>query len=120
EQPWQLACPVALAIVVGVLWWQRARLGRGPLVAVLLFAGILLPALGFFDVYPMRYSFVADHFQYLASAALLTLLAALGTLLARRALGSDRLATALGVVVCLLLAVLTWRQSSAYASPESL
>ena len=44
-----------------------APVGRGPLVAVLFFAGTLGPALGFINVYPMRYSFVADHFQYLAS-----------------------------------------------------
>jgi tetratricopeptide (TPR) repeat protein len=120
EQPWQLGFPVAFLVAVGVLWWQRARFGRGPLVAVLLFAGILLPALGFFDVYPMRYSYVADHFQYLASAALLTSLAALGTVLVRRVVASRRLAAALGVLVCALLATLTLRQSLVYASPESL
>ena len=38
--------------------------GRGPLVAVLFFAGTLLPALGFSNIYYMRYSLVADHFQY--------------------------------------------------------
>ena len=43
---------------------------------MLFFAGTLVPALGFFDVYPMRFSFVADHFQYLASAGLLAPLAA--------------------------------------------
>jgi Tfp pilus assembly protein PilF len=40
---------------------------RGVLVAWLFFLGTVGPALGFFNVYPMRYSFVADHFQYLAS-----------------------------------------------------
>ena len=35
---------------------------------------MLVPALGFFDVYPMRYSFVADHFQYHASPALIALI----------------------------------------------
>jgi tetratricopeptide (TPR) repeat protein len=43
---------------------------------VLFFGGTLVPALGFVDVFPMRYSFVADHFQYLASIGLLTLFAA--------------------------------------------
>ena len=60
--------PAAALVVVVALWLARGRLGRGPLVAVAFFAVTLLPALGFFDVYPMRYSFVADHFQYLASA----------------------------------------------------
>ena len=30
----------------------------------------------FFDVYPMRFSFVADHFQYLASIGVIVLIVA--------------------------------------------
>jgi tetratricopeptide (TPR) repeat protein len=63
-----LAVPVAIAL--------RHRRMSGPLVAVLYFGGTLLPALGFVNVYPMRYSFVADHYQYLASLGLLALIAA--------------------------------------------
>jgi hypothetical protein len=37
----------------------RRKLGRGPLVAFLIFCGTLLPVLGFVNFYPMRYSFVA-------------------------------------------------------------
>ena len=44
----------------------RRRIGRGPVTAGLFFAGTLVPALGFVNVFPMRYSYVADHFQYLA------------------------------------------------------
>ena len=68
--------PAAAAAVVLAAWTLRARIGRGPLVALLVFAGSLFPALGFFDVYPMRYSFVADHYQYLASVGLIALFAA--------------------------------------------
>ena len=68
---WQWAFPVGVVGVIAALWVLRRRLGRGPLAAALLFAGTLFPALGFADVYPMRYSFVADHFQYLASLALI-------------------------------------------------
>ena len=32
----------------------------------LFFTGTLFPALGFLNVHPFRYSYVADHFQYLA------------------------------------------------------
>ena len=53
--------------MVGLAWLLRGRIGRGPLAALLFFGGTLLPAIGFLDVYPMRYSYVADHFQYLAS-----------------------------------------------------
>lgn len=65
----------ALLLVLG-LWLLRNRVGRGPLIAMLLFGGTLLPALGFINVYPMRYSFIADHFQYLASAGMIAFLCA--------------------------------------------
>jgi tetratricopeptide (TPR) repeat protein len=88
---------------------------RGPLAAMLIFVGLLFPALGFVNVYPFIYSFVADHFQYLACIAPLTLLAAgiaegLDQLEIGRKFGR-RLAYALPVLV---LGVLTWQQSRQY------
>jgi protein O-mannosyl-transferase len=68
---WQFAYPVGFFVAVGALWWERGRIGRGPLAGLLFFAGTLLPALGFFNTYPQRYSFVADHFAYLASLGLI-------------------------------------------------
>ena len=56
-----------------MLWYWRKNIGRGPLTAILFFAGSLFPALGFFNVYPMRYSFVADHFQYLSCIGVIVL-----------------------------------------------
>jgi tetratricopeptide (TPR) repeat protein len=73
---WQYLYPAAVLLVLAVLWIGRRRIGRGPLVAALFFCGTLFPALGFVNVYPFRYSYVADHFQYLASLGLITLLAA--------------------------------------------
>src|SRR5262245_5226480 len=81
---WQYAYPLAFLGLVGALRQARHQIGRGPLVAVLYFAGTLVPALGFFDVYPMRFSFVANHFQYLASIGVIALSAAILTLAFRR------------------------------------
>ena len=116
---WQYLYPVG-ALGVGVLLWAfRERLGRGPLTGVLFFAGTLTPALGFFNFYPMLYSFVADHFQYLASLGLLVLVAAGGhrawTRLGQPMLGP--VALALILAVCGLL---TWRQGRVYADLETL
>jgi protein O-mannosyl-transferase len=69
-----LAAIAAICVPAAIAW--RHRRASGPLVAVLCFAAILLPALGFVNIYPMRYTFVADHYQYLASLALLALVAA--------------------------------------------
>lgn len=68
--------PAAAAALVVGLTLLRRRIGRAPLVAALFFGGTLVPALGFFNVFPMRYSFVADHFQYLASLGPIVLAAA--------------------------------------------
>ncbi len=40
------------------------------------FVGTLFPVLGFLNVFPFTYSFVADHFQYLASLGVITLVSA--------------------------------------------
>ena len=74
---WQYLFPAAAVGAIIALWLARRRIGRGPLAALLIFMGVLTPALGFFNVYPFQYSFVADHFQYHASIALIALAAAL-------------------------------------------
>jgi tetratricopeptide (TPR) repeat protein len=73
---WNWGPVVAAVIVIALLIALRRRMGRGPLVAVLFFAGTLLPALGFVNIYPMRYTFVADHYQYLACIGLIALVVA--------------------------------------------
>jgi tetratricopeptide (TPR) repeat protein len=60
----------AAAAVTAVLWRLRGR-WRGPLAVWLFFVGSLFPALGFFNVYPFVYSYVADHFQYLPSIGIM-------------------------------------------------
>jgi len=109
----QVAFPVAALAALATLWLLRRRIGRGPLAAVLFFAVTLSPALGFVDVFPFRYSFVADHFQYLASIGLITLA---GATVARRL---PRLEKPAAVVLAIVLGVLTWRQSRVYESFES-
>ena len=69
---WQWLFPLAaLALVIG-LWLGRRR---GALAGWLFFGGTLFPALGFINVFPFLFSFVADHFQYLACTGILTLVA---------------------------------------------
>ena len=116
--PLAWAAPVAFAAVLGLLWWRRQAWGRGPLVAVLAFAGVLVPALGFFDVYPMRFSFVADHFQYHAAPALLVLLVASGARPLARLPG--RWPAAVGAALLLLLAGLTWQRAGVFTTAERL
>ncbi|MBU0638806.1 MAG: tetratricopeptide repeat protein [Planctomycetes bacterium] len=121
---WQYLYPLAALLTVATLWTLRKRIGRGPLVAVLFFGGTLLPALGFIDVFPMQYSYVADHFQYLACIGLVTLFAAVLTWALRRwAATATRLVRAqrtATVVILGALGLLTWRQGHVYQDLETL
>jgi tetratricopeptide (TPR) repeat protein len=113
--PWQYLFPAAAMAVIVVLWLARRRIGRGPLAAVLIFAGVLVPALGFFNVFPFRYSFVADHFQYHACVALLALWTAVATLVTQRVAARARWLPPLAAGAVLVpLAILAHQKTYAY------
>jgi tetratricopeptide (TPR) repeat protein len=117
---WQYLFPVgALGLAAGL--WLLARWGRrGALAGFLFFAGTLFPALGFFNVFPFIYSYVADHFQYLATLGILVPLAC-GLAIARERIpAARRLVPAVAGVLLATLFVLTWRQSGMYRNAETL
>lgn len=121
HQWWHYLFPGAALAVVAGLWFARHRIGRGPLVAVLFFGGTLVPALGFFNVYPMRFSFVADHFQYLASIGLIVLVVAAALEFMSRVGPKGRSsAVAAAAGVLLVLGVLTSLQTRMYRDIETL
>ena len=107
---WQWAITFAVLMILGI---QVARAiqthRRGRTFALLFFAGTLFPALGFFDVFPFTYSYVADHFQYLASLGILTLIA---IALSRK----PRLA----LLVVVIFSVVTVQQIGAYKDAKTL
>jgi tetratricopeptide (TPR) repeat protein len=118
---WQWLFPAAALASVAALWFARKRIGRGPLVAVLFFAVTLFPALGFLNVYPMRYSFVADHFQYLAEIGMIVPVTG-GMMMALGCWKTSKpfLKPALYGLLLLTLGILTWRQCRMYANIETL
>ncbi|MCJ7525357.1 MAG: tetratricopeptide repeat protein [Candidatus Aminicenantes bacterium] len=69
----QYIYPLALLLIGLGLWFFRKKTGKESLVAVFFFLCSIFPALGFFNVYPMQFSYVADHFQYLASIGIIAL-----------------------------------------------
>lgn len=114
---WPVLPALAALVVLGWLW-RRGR--RGVAAALAFFVVTLFPALGFIDVYPFRYSFVADHFQYLASLGPLILLVQAGRWLGRRRPLPGVWRFAAGLVLVALLGTMTWRQSRAYRDAETL
>ncbi len=129
SEGWQYLFPAAaLALALG-LWFLAVR-ARGPLrrasagalAGFLVFAGTLFPALGFFNVFPFVYSYVADHFQYVASLGIIVPASA-GLALAAGSLGDGaaRLLARAGAGALLgTLGVLTWLQSATYRDVQTL
>ena len=115
---WLYVFPLVVAAMLGAAWWVRNR-SRAPLAALLFFGVTAGPALGFANVYPFRFSFVADHFQYLACVGIFALAAgAVVVALDRYRLTSVR-PFAIAIVV-LPLVMLTWRDAHAYQNLETL
>jgi len=119
---WQYLYPAGVLLLLAACWAIRGRT-RGPLAALVYFIETLGPALGFVNVYPFKFSFVADHFQYLASAGVFALAAAGVLAFGDWLAGSKSKAPAsqwIAVAVLLPLGWLTWRDSHAYADKETL
>jgi tetratricopeptide (TPR) repeat protein len=126
-----------------VSWHYRRRWGKALLFGLGYFVLLLLPVLGFLNIYFMRYSLVADHWQYFAIIGPIALLAAGITtafgrshpvessarhspspapLASRWHLG--RLSALLQGTLCgallLALGLLAWRQARMYTDLETL
>jgi len=117
---WQYLFPLAVLGLLGILWTVR-RWSRAPLAGVLVYIFLLLPSLGFLNIYFFIYSFVADHWQYLACLGIITPCASGIVLLTGR---SKRWQALLEPATMLLLGgvlfVLTWQQSRMYTDIETL
>ena len=114
---WQFLFPLGAVGLIAALWRLR-RVNRGPLAATLLFVGLLFPVLGFLNVYWFIYSFAADHFQYLASMAVIALLSA-GWSRWRAGTASCAPAVVAVTAVC-VLGAMTWRHCRVYGNVEAL
>jgi protein O-mannosyl-transferase len=101
--------------------WRRRSWGRPVVMLIVCYVGLLLPALGFANVYFMRYSLVADHWQYAAMivpCAMLTGAAAAWTF---RQPGRRRLAAYIaGGLLLALFVVQSREQSRVYANLQTL
>jgi len=117
----QYLFPAASIGIFLFFWSIRGRTGRGPLAALSFFTISLFPALGFFNVFPFRYSFVADHFQYLAGIGVICLVAAGLIRVAGRFPSSRRKAFPLiAALILVSLGLKTWSQAHDYKDLETL
>ncbi|KJJ84805.1 Tetratricopeptide TPR_2 repeat protein [Candidatus Omnitrophus magneticus] len=68
---------ITVITLVFVMYFLRKKIGKGPIVIFFLYLVSIFPASGIVNVYPMIYSFVADHFLYLSMPPLLIFLCGL-------------------------------------------
>jgi protein O-mannosyl-transferase len=119
-QLWQYVFPVGIMALLAALWLLRVRLGRGPITAVALFLIALWPASSFFAVYPMVFSFVMDHFQYLASISLIVLFVSLASTWAIKNRAARAMRIAVGLALIVVLSLLTHERCQAFRDAKSL
>jgi protein O-mannosyl-transferase len=119
---WQYLFPGAI-LLAAVLFWRQRHRSRAPLAVLLYFVVTLLPSLGFINVNYFRFSFVADHFQYLACIGPFSAAAA-GIIRGNRRLLSKELRRTwqpfLFSTLLTVLSLLSWKQSGMYSDAETL
>jgi tetratricopeptide (TPR) repeat protein len=106
--------------IAGLIAFVRRFVGRGPEVAALFFVATLAPTLGFVMLYTFRYTFVADHYQYLACIAPVALVCGAAGFAAERSRTWRYSWFVLSAALIACLAVLTSQQSAMYRDLETL
>ena len=111
---------LAGAGLCALIYFAKRYVGRGVEVAAAFFLATLSPVTGFIMLSTFRYTFVADHYQYLASIGPIALASAAVVTLAGTSKRSCELIFGTALCVIATLAVLTWRQSAMYSDVETL
>lgn len=110
----------ALMFVLAVAAVRDWRRSRAPALILLWLCAALFPALGFFDVWPFRFSYVADHFAYAAMPALATGSVLLLWSIVRSFNGNPRIVPCLLGIAVAACVPLSWIASDKYAGVEEL
>jgi len=116
DYTWLLA---AIAACVAV-YFLRRHFGRSIEVAAAFFVGTLSPVLGFIMLFTFRYTFVADHYQYLACIGPIALASAGIVSLSHKFSQYRAVIVSAALLVVASLGTLTWRQAAAYSDIETL
>ena len=113
---WLLAGIAACAAIC----FLRRYLARSVEVAAAFFVATLSPVLGFIMLFTFRYTFVADHYQYLACIGPIALAAAGIVSLADKFTQYRAVIISAALLIVASLGTLTWRQAATYTDVETL
>jgi tetratricopeptide (TPR) repeat protein len=122
---WTKAVDYSWALVVflaaAALWFFRSKIGRGPCTTAAYFAVTLAPVLGFVSIYTHYYSYVADHYVYMACIGPIALFAAIASSIRDKMHSTGRSVLSVCMAAVLIIfGVLTWRQTHIYKDLETL
>jgi len=113
---WLLAGIAACAAI----YFVRRYFGRSVEVAAAFFVATLTPVLGFIMLFTFRYTFVADHYQYLACIGPIALASAGIVALSDRFTHYRAVIVSAALLVVASFGTLTWRQAATYSDIETL
>ena len=113
---WLLAGIAACAAI----YFLRRYFGRSVEVAAAFFVATLSPVLGFIMLFTFRYTFVADHYQYLACIGPIALASAGIVSLSDKFTQYRAVIVSAALLVVASLGTLTWRQAATYTDIETL
>ncbi|HTL78972.1 MAG TPA: tetratricopeptide repeat protein [Candidatus Babeliales bacterium] len=120
HNPFSYVWLVSGIVLCAAIYFARRYVGRSVEVAAAFFVLTLSPVLGFIMLYTFRYTFVADHYQYLACIGPIALVSAGLVTLANSVKYGPRFLFALGILLLSTLGLLTWRQSASYRDSKTL
>jgi tetratricopeptide (TPR) repeat protein len=106
--------PITAIGVIFILWMLHRRIGKGPLACVLFYTVTIFPCLGFVNIETMIYTFVADHYQYLAGVGLLVLGVAGIHKIFCYAVPVRKMHIVIFITSTFMFGFLTWRQATLY------
>jgi tetratricopeptide (TPR) repeat protein len=104
----------------GAIYFSRRYFGRSVEIAAAFFVATLCPVLGFVMLFTFRYTFVADHYQYLACIGPIALASAGVANLSDKSPQYRGVIVSIALLIVAGLGTLTWRQAATYANIETL
>jgi len=110
-----------LIILLAVAWRYRRGWGRPVFFALSFYIVMLFPVLGFFNIYFMRYSLVADHYQYVSIAGFIAFaLAVFCNALNRLGDSGFKIVRISIVLAAAVFAIFSWQRCEAWRDCETL
>src|SRR6476469_9821524 len=120
NNPFSYIWLVAGIALCAAIYFARRYVGRSVEVSAAFFVATLSPVLGFIMLYTFRYTFVADHYQYLACIGPIALVSAGLVNLADTFKKSRVVILTAALCIVTVLATLAWRQAAIYGNVEIL